>query len=1123
MATVDDLIQQHRSSLTGQPPVASSQSPTVANQPPSSSGFNTDLYKELSGSSGEPPIDTGQPSVGELISQDLARKKGQTPEGFVGTLKQYGSNVIDRVKADIATAQKGNESIGGAVKGAMSLLSIPFEPIMEAGGMFGENWGPLATPSLIHVLSPEQEKKVGRFMGELGTTAYFSTIKTPANILSKTLSILGIGNPEQTVTQKLAQAFKPDPSAEQIKLMLRKGIGGVSQAKEQIWNFAKKSYFWWEGVPKEQGALFQSFMELPEAERNAKIMTTFGMHGPALVGKAKEYRQRLDQSYEWWKTFDDKAHYLRNYWPRMWENEEDASKFFSGYISKLGKQQFMKKRVYDLWEDGIKAGLKPKYTNPEMAVIMRENSGLQYKMAKEFFEDAKGQDLLKAFTKGDIPKGWGKIESPYIPPVIFGDADIKRMKMESNRLFGATEAFKEALRNFKYPTPGTPGKPGVGAMPPREPTVDEILSIWRDLSGGDPKLADYIKVLTDKQKVELAKYAMRGEIPSWFSFKFPGTPGTGGTPGTPGTPGTNIADLVRDFQDIQAGFKNIPIDDIEKHFHILQRDWAMPEDAAKVVNNWLSPSLWSRDDIWGKTWRAGAASKNFRTGIILGLNAFHGFATGRSVTATALNNAVRNFGAGNIKQGLRDVAQMAIVPALKGGGDMIDVYKTGQGTAKELATLELMKRANYRPIMSEQFTYGIRDSLSRAYADLKNKDYADLPKRIIPGISEAIQHPILGFWVPRLKTYSWQRTVEGWIARHPGASELDLDRALKSITDHHDNIFGQVNYDNWFWNRHVRDVATISMLSLGWNAGTWRAMGGAVKDVAGMAVGTKPITYDRIMTAITYPMTVATVGGAMTYYMTGKAPTTMMDYFYPRTGQKDRYGNDERISIPGMHKEAFSVVNAIRKKGIVAGPVEYVRGKQNPDIQFFTDLITNENFLHEEIRNTDSPAYKQAEDVLKHLYDSTLPISVKMKQRAKGLGPALPWLGFNVAPGHITATKTQLEIAELYEKRMPIGVKSQEKVERGTKVQEMKDLLREGKIEEAQSKFRELRQEGVVKESWHEFKRRTETPPDVYRFQRLDDIDKMRLWRKMPAEDRERYRKYLGKSARRQVNSMVDK
>jgi hypothetical protein len=488
-----------------------------------------------------------------------------------------------------------------------------------------------------------------------------------------------------------------------------------------------------------------------------------------------------------------------------------------------------------------------------------------------------------------------------------------------------------------------------------------------------------------------------------------------------------------------------------------------------------------------------------------------------------LNNAVRNFGAGEIKQGLKDIGQMAIIPALKGGGDMKEVYKTGQGTAKELATLELMKRANFRPIMSEQFTYGIRDSLSRAYADLRNKDYADLPKRIIPGISEAIQHPILGFWVPRLKTYSWQRTVEGWIARHPQASELDLDRALKSITDHHDNVFGQVIYDNWFWNRHVRDVATISMLSLGWNAGTWRAMGGAVKDVAGMAVGVKPVTYDRILTAITYPMTVATVGGAMTYIMTGKKPTDMMDYFYPKTGQKDRYGNDERMSIPGMHKEAFSVVNAVRKKGVVGGTIEYARGKQNPDIQLINNLITNENFLHEEIRDTDSPAMKQAEDVLKHLYDSTLPISFKMQQKSKGLGPVLPWLGFNIAPGHITATKTQLEIADLYEKRNPIGSKSHEKVERNVKVQEMKDLLREGKIEEAQSKFQGLRQEGVIKEKWQEFRRRTETPPDVYRFQRLDDIDKMKIWKKMPPEDKERYRKYLGKSARREVNFMEQK
>ena len=52
-------------------------------------------------------------------------------------------------------------------------------------------------------------------------------------------------------------------------------------------------------------------------------------------------------------------------------------------------------------------------------------------------------------------------------------------------------------------------------------TPKEILSIWQDSASGikNPDLLRYIQHLSDREKVEIAKEAMRGNIPEWVSYR----------------------------------------------------------------------------------------------------------------------------------------------------------------------------------------------------------------------------------------------------------------------------------------------------------------------------------------------------------------------------------------------------------------------------------------------------------------------------------------------------------------------------------------------------------------------------------------------------------------------------
>lgn len=60
-------------------------------------------------------------------------------------------------------------------------------------------------------------------------------------------------------------------------------------------------------------------------------------------------------------------------------------------------------------------------------------------------------------------------------------------------------------------------KENAGSNP--EISTEDILNVWNNIETRDPELEKYIASLNDNQKVEIAKAAMRGNIPEWFDYK----------------------------------------------------------------------------------------------------------------------------------------------------------------------------------------------------------------------------------------------------------------------------------------------------------------------------------------------------------------------------------------------------------------------------------------------------------------------------------------------------------------------------------------------------------------------------------------------------------------------------
>jgi hypothetical protein len=111
-------------------------------------------------------------------------------------------------------------------------------------------------------------------------------------------------------------------------------------------------------------------------------------------------------------------------------------------------------------------------------------------------------------------------------------------RINRGNILGQIGSFKEYMDEYLGEYPGAPGKPitleekadlwdealkqsqeGI-ITESRKPTPEEITAIWNNLTATDPKLMDYVQRLSDAQKAELVRSAMKGFIPDWMNFHY---------------------------------------------------------------------------------------------------------------------------------------------------------------------------------------------------------------------------------------------------------------------------------------------------------------------------------------------------------------------------------------------------------------------------------------------------------------------------------------------------------------------------------------------------------------------------------------------------------------------------
>lgn len=497
-------------------------------------------------------------------------------------------------------------------------------------------------------------------------------------------------------------------------------------------------------------------------------------------------------------------------------------------------------------------------------------------------------------------------------------------------------------------------------------------------------------------------------------------------------------------------------------------EWYVQEDVSRILNNYLAKD-WVRSSQIGHSL---LAFKNVTTAIELSLSPFHAsyvsLAAMSSSTGLGLQK-IWNQGMlqGNQKQflsGLKDIAQglsgYAPISTAKLGDKAIKYIgrdnfinsKAGQDFIKSYPEAEkllnllfvgggkLAQDEGYKTNSLKAFSQGIRDfgdakrsfEVAQANGDerLMKKYSGEMAKHawaevmgLIPSANEMIMRPIFEQYIPRIKIGSFLKSMSAELVEHAEdlksgkMTEAELARQVWGSVEAR---FGEMNFDNLFWNRNNKTVAQIFVRSLTWKYGAIQNVAGAAvgqgKEFVDAVKGQKIPKINRNMAALLgIVMLVGITSEIMQKATTGegigegKNGDLLKDFFDPRYDK-----NGDRIFLNTHFKDWAHIYHS--PGGFISNSLSGFYGR-------FIEDWNNKDFYNVEIAHPGDNMLKQGFNKLKHLIPSPFVLNNQQNLKLQDAPWEIKLLAMvgavNVSPGYITKSPALQLAEELHADNMP--------------------------------------------------------------------------------------------------------
>ena len=457
------------------------------------------------------------------------------------------------------------------------------------------------------------------------------------------------------------------------------------------------------------------------------------------------------------------------------------------------------------------------------------------------------------------------------------------------------------------------------------------------------------------------------------------------------------------------------------------------EGVGRVLNNYLSPDH-VRNSAIGSTL---LKFKNLTTSLELSLSTFHAMYESGAAMATKIGLGLQKIAnKGDLIDGMKDIATFPVAPGqfTSQGGRAIKYVADPREFIKTLEGQDFIKQfPDAEALVNDAFTGGMKFAIHQDYKTnsfralqegIKNKEPWAITMNALPGLNEAVMSPMFEYFIPRLKLGSFLNEMQNAVQVNQGRldkGQITRPELARQVVDSIENRFGEMNFDNLFWDRSFKSAMQIVIRSVTWKVGALKNMAVAVPEqMAEIATAAKNGERPQLKSNFAYLLGVGTLISVASNIIQRSAinedPKDFKDLIAPR------YNADgDRIMLNTHLKDWIHMLH---------NPGQFATSSAAGYIGKFVDLMNNKDFYGTEIIHEDDAPAKKAWEATKFLFPT--PFSLSQYQRVSELdapdalklstvlGATQP------APGYVSKTAAENKASEIMASHQSVGARTKE-------------------------------------------------------------------------------------------------
>ncbi len=551
-----------------------------------------------------------------------------------------------------------------------------------------------------------------------------------------------------------------------------------------------------------------------------------------------------------------------------------------------------------------------------------------------------------------------------------------------------------------------------------------------------------------------------------------------------------------------------------------------PAGVAEMLNNMVS-----RNRLNFALGRGAARANAALNSVQLGMSMFHAnfilALNGVNDLTIALSALTRGDFKKAGKSAIKAVAFPAqIAPAMMTGKKIMDAYKNEEVYAKapkEIRVIvDALEAANGRIGVPDIYKVLSEDeNINTVINKFKDGNIFGSGATGAALLLQTASKPLMEVMVPLVKLQGFAALYEEELLKHPDKAPADI---AQYAWDRADDRFGQMTYDNLFWDRTFKSFMQLITRSVGWNLGDIREFGGAVSDTTRFVkkgvkgkLSQEDVTQ-KMLFAIALPTITAYIGGMMAYMMTGEPPDELLDFFAPPTGKTKPDGSPERLAIPTYMRDFI----ALKHQGVLTTAAH----KSSPLVNIALEALKGQDYFGEELWADNATTEERMKEGALFLSRHLTPFSLRGVQQIKKNGGSardmlITALGFTPAPKYITQTDDEKAVYDMGKRRLG-GSRSKTQVAKTRALKKIETAYRKTGTWDNEALLK-AKEDGYVNNIKRFKESREKYPGDVRLFGMFQADDQMALYEKFSDEGKERYAPKLKTSIRKDLGIVKKK